>query len=416
MAKRRYKNARGAHPANTVSGASTPPEGCGREETGRLLHALQERNRKLACLYAVGEALRARDLDRATFLRVARLVKKAAWRPEATRVCIEVDGEAHMPDPMDERAPRFAVELVVGGRRRGKLEVSHAADPDASIGPPFPAEECELIEAVARQVADALERREAERRLLQASKLASIGELAAGVSHEICNPVNGIINCADILMQHLEPGSDDWTYAELIRAEADRVAQIARNLLRFSRHDLEKHSRERPSALVREVLALCGRKLERSHIDVRVHVPEDLPEMLCHKEEMLQVLMNLVLNSIHALNERYREAHPDKTLLIAACAGKYRGRRVLRFTIEDHGTGVSPAHMDRLFDPFFTTKGRDKGTGLGLSVSDGIVKSHGGVFSVESEHGRFARFHIDLPIDHDWTLDAPAGPETAWET
>ncbi|MBP8129967.1 MAG: hypothetical protein KA184_10365 [Candidatus Hydrogenedentes bacterium] len=386
------------------------------EESGRLLRALHARNRKLACLYAVGETLRGRDLDGVAFLRVARLVKKAALRPEATRVRIEVDGETYGDESPDPSAPCFAIALEIAGRKRGKLEVSHAPAPAAPEEPPFPAEECELIQAVARQVTDALERREAERRLLQASKLASIGELAAGVSHEICNPINGIMNCADILMQQLDPNSDVWSYAEMIRAEADRVARITRKLLRFSRHDLEKHSRERPSAMVNEVLVLCTKKLERSHIAVRVDVPESLPEMLCHKEEMLQVLMNLFLNSIHALDERFPGAHPEKQLLVSVRAGRHRGRRLLRFTLEDRGTGILPANKDRLFDPFFTTKGRDKGTGLGLSVSDGIVKSHGGVFSVESEYGRFARFQIDLPADHDWTLEAPAGSETEWET
>ncbi|HNT87097.1 MAG TPA: histidine kinase dimerization/phospho-acceptor domain-containing protein, partial [Candidatus Hydrogenedentes bacterium] len=368
MAKRKQNGAADIDAVDAVAGELESPGQDAPEDRDRLLYALHERNRKLACLYAVGEALRARDLDRATFQRIARLVKKAAWHPEAARVRIVIDGATHAAETFDEAAPRVMIELVVAGRKRGMLEVCHTdASGVAAAATPFPPEERELIEAVARQITDALERGESEARLLQASKLASIGELAAGISHEICNPINGIINCADILIQNLEAGSDNRTYAELIRAEADRVAQIARNLLRFSRHDLEKHSRERPTALVRDVLALCAKKIARSRIDARVEAPESLPELLCHKEELLQVLMNLILNGIHALDERYPEADPDKVLSIRVRAGTCGGRRLLRFVVEDHGTGIAPAHMDRLFDPFFTTKGRDKGTGLGLS-------------------------------------------------
>jgi signal transduction histidine kinase len=114
--------------------------------------------------------------------------------------------------------------------------------------------------------------------------------------------------------------------------------------------------------------------------------------------------MNLLINSLHALDERYPDADPDKILSLSAMIIDYKGKPYLRLTVEDHGCGIAPENMERMFDPFFTTKGRDKGTGLGLSVSDGIVKDHGGMISVQSEVDRVTRFHVDLP------LTRPQGP------
>lgn len=243
------------------------------------------------------------------------------------------------------------------------------------------------------------ERRYAEAQVIQASKLASVGELAGGVAHEINNPINGIMNCADILMSSVREGTRERQYVELIRSEADRVAIIVRNLLTFSRQEREEHSQARLTDIVNVVLSLSGKSIAKAHIDLTVDVPEDLPKVRCRSERIQQVLMNLIINALHALEERYPGADPNKKLFIRGAVVSLFGRRHMRLTVEDYGTGIDPTHIDRLFDPFFTTKGRDKGTGLGLSVSDGIVKEHGGTLSVESEFGNFTRFHVDLPLD-----------------
>lgn len=391
-----------------------PCDGSRCEETNRLLRALSDRNRKLACLYAVSETLHAHEPDSESFVHIARLVKKASVHPEITKVVIRLDGEAHLSDEIGVSTQCIRIELEASGRKRGALEVCHTG-PGNGDHEDLSSQDRDLADAVARQLTDFLERRDAADRLIQASKLASIGELAAGVSHEICNPVNGIINCADLLLREMPERTEGRVYLELIRSEAERVARIARNVLRFSRHDLERHSRVSLRGLIDEVLGIIGKRIERAKIALQIDVPAGLAPLLCHKEEMLQVLMNLLLNSIHALDERYPAGDPGKRLHVSARQGVQNGRALVRLTVEDRGAGVAAPHLDRLFDPFFTTKARDKGTGLGLSISDGIVRAHGGAISVESVQGDFARFHVDLPLDHDWTLETPAGPETCWE-
>ncbi|GMW03132.1 MAG: hypothetical protein AMXMBFR84_42680 [Candidatus Hydrogenedentota bacterium] len=110
--------------------------------------------------------------------------------------------------------------------------------------------------------------------------------------------------------------------------------------------------------------------------------------------------MNLLINALHSLDDKYSTADPGKRMSLTCRPLTLDSEPYLRLTVEDFGGGIQPVHLDRLFDPFFTTKGRDRGTGLGLSVSDGIVKEHGGQISVESEYGKYARFHVDLPLNN----------------
>ena len=379
------------------------------------MRALSERNRKLGCLYAVGEVLHTRDPGPESFESVVRLVRRATTHPETTFVRLLLDDATYDSDPISGAVACLRLDLEAGGHKRGYLEFLRPASNDTgSDGVSSP--DRDLADAVARQLNDFLERREAVARLIQASKLASIGELAASVSHEICNPLNGIINCVDLLLLEPPLNTEARAYLDMIRAEAERVAHIARNMLRFSRRDLERHSRVSVRSLFDEVLGVIGKRIERSRIRVEMDLPDSLPPLLCHKDEILQVFMNLLANSIHALDERFPEPSPQKQLRVVAREGELEGHGLVRFTVEDHGAGIAPEHMEWLFEPFFTTKSRDKGTGLGLAVSEGIVKAHGGAILVESEPAVCTRFYVDLPLDHDWTMAGPAGPETVWKS
>lgn len=150
--------------------------------------------------------------------------------------------------------------------------------------------------------------------------------------------------------------------------------------------------------MVDTVLSLSSKKIEKSCILFSLAVPDDLPQIRCRPEQLEQVLMNLIINAVHALDERYPETSPNKCMSLTVQKRTLQGQEYLVMTVEDRGTGMSEATRMRLFDPFFTTKGRDKGTGLGLSVSDGIVKDHGGFFEVYSESGSHTIFNVFLPV------------------
>lgn len=248
------------------------------------------------------------------------------------------------------------------------------------------------------------ERASMEARMRQQQKLESIGTLASGVAHEINNPINGILNYAQLIQDRLPGDSPLTEFTGEIMHETQRVAVIVRNLLTFARNEKQSHSPARVADIVEAVLSLVRTVIRRDQITLSVNVPADLPQLKCRSQQIQQVIMNLVTNARDALNERYPAHHPDKVLSLDARLFEKAGRRWIRLTVEDRGTGIQPEVRERIFDPFFTTKGRSQGTGLGLSISHGIVKEHHGEWTVESEPDKFTRMHVDLPVDNGWNL------------
>jgi PAS domain S-box-containing protein len=238
-----------------------------------------------------------------------------------------------------------------------------------------------------------------EAQLRQQQKLEAIGTLAGGMAHEINNPLNGIMNYAQIIQDRLEPGSPLAEFTKEILRETHRIASLVRNLLTFSRNDKQSHSLARIEDIVEGTLSLIRSVIRHDQIILQVNLPEGLPKLNCRTQQLQQVLMNLMTNARDALNERYPGHDADKTLSVSARAFEKEGRPWVRLTVEDHGTGVTPEVRQRMFDPFYTTKPRDKGTGLGLSISHGIVKEHHGELTVETEPGQFTRMHLDLPAE-----------------
>lgn len=364
-------------------------------EKDHLLQALNWRNKELNCLYQIGELLRSSLLNERVQHDIVQILDATLGQADFTGVRLSLD-EKTIASSNFQTTPWVAeAEIHVQDRKRGTLEIAsirkQSTEPDGDGNR-------SLLEAIARLLSEALSHQEAEAQVVYASKLASIGELAAGMGHEINNPVNGIINCADILLKQAEVGSKTAEFAELIRSEAERIAKIIRDLLTFSRQDTMQFSAANMGDIVESVLRLSGKNLEKSHILLEVDIPDALPRLECRSEQLQQVIMNLVINATHALDEKYPGEDVNKVLSIRARERRENGVDLIRLSVTDHGTGISSTHIERIYDPFFTTKGRDIGTGLGLSVSDGIIKNHKGTISVETQVNEFTAFHVDLPV------------------
>ncbi|HHR85548.1 MAG TPA: PAS domain S-box protein, partial [Candidatus Acetothermia bacterium] len=242
-----------------------------------------------------------------------------------------------------------------------------------------------------------------EAQLRQGQKLESIGTLASGVAHEINNPLTGMINYADLIVERVK---DDELrrFAQGIIKEGNRVAEIVKNLLYFSRQEKQNHSPARMEDIIDAPLTLVGAVLRKDQIAIEKEIPEDLPQVRCRSQQIEQVIINLLTNARDALNQRYEGYHEDKLIKLTVRTFERDGVEWIRTTVEDHGIGIPEDVIERIFDPFFTTKPRDVGTGLGLSVSYGIVKEHHGELTVESEPGKYTRFHLDLRVDNGWSL------------
>jgi signal transduction histidine kinase len=244
--------------------------------------------------------------------------------------------------------------------------------------------------ATIRQQAGEIE--QAQQQLLQASKLAAIGQLAAGVAHEINNPATTILSRASFL---LSDGGDQLSASdrediEAIVAQAHRIAHITNDLLQFSRPQVRRVEPVPIDRVIDRSLRLLGQSVSLSHITVEKALEPQLPRALANEESLIRALENLFRNAVDAMPE-------GGTLRIAATCEAMAHR--LRLEIADSGTGIRREDAARIFDPFFTTKEVGKGTGLGLSIVHGTIKDHQGTITVESEPGEGARFVLTLPAE-----------------
>jgi two-component system NtrC family sensor kinase len=232
--------------------------------------------------------------------------------------------------------------------------------------------------------------------LVQSEKLSAIGQLVAGVAHELNNPLTSVIGYAQLVQeaigQHPELSvAADSMLDDIARvlSESDRAARIVRNLLTFARRQTSERTRTDLADLCRRVVALRTYDHQVRHLQVAVELAEDLPPVYIDDGQIQQALLNLILNAEQALRG---EAEPRLRLrLIAEPASSS-----LLVSVTDSGHGIDPENLPRVFDPFFTTRGVGEGTGLGLSIVYGIVRDHGGQIWVESAKGE-TTFFVRLP-------------------
>ncbi len=246
-------------------------------------------------------------------------------------------------------------------------------------------------------------KREEEAQQRHQQKLEAIGTLASGVAHEINNPINIILNFAELIQDYSKPEDRVFEYASDIVRESRRIADIVYNLLSFSRQESEAHSPALIGDIIQSTLALTRKVLSKDQIDLVVHIDENLPKINCRSQQIMQVFMNLLNNARDTLNQKYPSHHDDKRIEICSKLFSDEQNKWIRTTIEDHGMGIDIEMQERIFTPFYTTKQPGKGTGLGLSVSHGIIADHFGRMSIESKPGTYTRFHIDLPLTAPWT-------------
>ena len=247
---------------------------------------------------------------------------------------------------------------------------------------------------------------ETEAQLRQQQKLEAIGTLAGGVAHEINNPINGIMNYAQLILDmvgHTGPGSE---YAREIISESERISDIVKSLLQFSRIDKQSHSYASITDIINHTVSLIRTVIKKDQIDFQINLQDDLPDIKCRSQQVQQVLMNLLTNARDALNEKYPGFNQDKIIRLFCVQIQYDGRRWIRIIVEDHGNGIPQDIQDKIFEPFFSTKTKDRGTGLGLSISFGIVKEHHGKLYINTKAGVFTRFYLDLPVDNGWDLQS----------
>ena len=281
--------------------------------------------------------------------------------------------------------------------------------PIADSGAPIMDEEGN-IHGVVLVFRDMTEARQEEAQLRQQQKLEAIGTLASGIAHEINNPLNIIMNYAQIIDDQVQQPEKVQRFAGEIQNEGKRLADIVHSLLSFARIETKPVSSANIRDIIHRTNTLMRGLIMKEAIDLQVDIPADLPPICCRPQQIQQVLLNLVTNARDALNQKYPGSDPDKIITISGTTIEWKESPCVRITVEDHGDGIPPDIAERIFDPFFTTKESDKGTGLGLSLSHGIIEEHEGRLLMESKAGQYTRFHMDLPVA-DATSECSDSPQ-----
>ncbi len=355
---------------------------------------LQERIKEMTCLYGIARIAAQPDTWLEEVLERVAHVLPAAWlHANIAGARIVYNGQAFTtPNYRGAKSVQRA-HIVVAGKRRGLVEVAYFEEKPRLDEGPFLKEERKLIETVAEEVAAIISRREAERdklrledRLRHTDRLSTLGQLAAGIAHELNEPLAAIVGFAQLAKKCSGlPEQADKDIDRVLTASL-QARDIVRRLLRFTRQTPPRKMNVDLNQLVSESLKFFESRCIKEGIKVICTLAPAMPEIEADPTQLNQVLVNLLVNALHAmpgggtLKVRTSSRVPHATL-----------------TIEDTGTGMDAQLLESIFTPFFTTKDMDEGTGLGLPIAHGIVTSHGGTLTITSKPGEGTRCVVRLP-------------------
>ncbi len=363
--------------------------------------SLRERVKELTCLYDIAQVVAQPSLSLNEVLQeIVNLLPHAWLYPEAASSRIVINGFSYMTGDFRESPFRQSSEIFVFGEPRGFVEVVYKEKkPEIDEGP-FLREERNLIDAVARKIALVIEHKGVEDekariqgQLRHADRLATIGQLAAGVAHELNEPLSAILGFAQLMRKTPDLPIQTLQDVDKIVNASLHAREVVKKLLLFSRQTVPSKTLINLNEIIEEGMYFVSSRCAKMGIRLVKELSPDLPEIAADQGQMQQVLINLVVNAIQAMQQGgmltiKTYAHKDNVFL----------------TVNDTGTGMSQDVLSKIFVPFFTTKDIGKGTGLGLPVVHGIVTSHGGSIHVDSSVGHGTLFKVILPVG-----EKPAG-------
>ncbi|UCB47605.1 MAG: PAS domain S-box protein [Deltaproteobacteria bacterium] len=255
-------------------------------------------------------------------------------------------------------------------------------------------------EAIIVSVTDITEMIEKDAQLIQASKMTTLGEMSAGMAHELNQPLNAIKMGNEYLKMMIEKGKtvsqkDLYQVVNEVSDQVDRAAKIIDRLREFGRKADFTREKVDINKSIRDVLAIIGRQLSLQNIEVKLDLDQTIPPILAHKNRLEQVIFNMVTNARDAIGQKKESVDKTSERVITIRSYQHDGR--VAVTVSDTGIGIPRLVKERIFEPFFTTKEVGKGMGLGLSITYGIVRDYGGEIGVESEEGKGSTFRITFP-------------------
>ena len=363
------------------------------EENARLIGKV----RVLTCLYQIAQMVVDDKVSLPVTLQaIVELIPQGFAHPQRMAAVIRVDDSVYRTPCFASLQHRSGQQIVVKGDERGRVEIGTIPDDTAGADDAgdYSAEAVDLLASAARKVAYLIEREDAnakkktlEEQLRHADRLATIGQLAAGIAHELNNPLGDILGFAQLASNY--PDLPEQVYADLVKIVKSTLyaREVIKKVLLFGRQTLPRDARTNLNRLIAEWVDFFEFRCAQNDIEIALEMEPALPSIIGDPAQLNQVLVNLVVNAIHAMPG-------GGTLTIRTACKSNR----VTMQVEDTGQGIAEAIRDKIFMPFFTTKAVDQGTGLGLSVVYGIVNEHGGTVTMHSQEGLGSLFEVELPI------------------
>ena len=357
--------------------------------------ALRERVKELTCLYSLAQLATRSGATLEEVLQGSVRLLPPAWQyPEITAGRIVLDDRSYVTANFREGPHKQSADIVVNGQRRGAIDVVYIKERPACDEGPFLKEERHLISAIAQQIALIVERRQADEdkvrlqeQLRRADRLATIGQLAAGVAHELNEPLGNILGFAQLAQKHPDLPKQIFQDIEKIVTASLHGREVIKKLMLFARKTPPRKEQVDLNAVIEQSLYFLESRCAKNGVDLIRRLSPEIPQITADPSQLQQVLVNLVVNAIQAM--------PSGGVLTITTS--VSDSHVV-LVVADNGVGMSERELKQIFVPFFTTKDINEGTGLGLPVVHGIITSHRGTINVESTPGRGTRFEVRLPI------------------
>lgn len=361
-----------------------------------ILAALTERIKELDCLYQIGDISHQPDLEyREVLSRIISIIPPAMQYPGLATARLMIDGDSISSHPVVQGPVQISAEVEENFRKCGLLEVFYQPQSDGSI-PAFLPEEERLLTSIARQISLVIERKSIEEnnsklqdQLRHADRLATIGQLAAGIAHEINEPLTNILGFAQLIDENEDIPALVHDDAKHIINSTLHAREVIRKLMLFSRQVPPNKTEVDLNKLIVDGLYFLESRCERQQISIEKELDKANPTIVADPSQIHQVMVNLVVNSMQAM--------PDGGVITLGT--KKQDKRVLLY-VADTGSGMSKEVLEKIFIPFYTTKDINQGTGLGLSVVHGIVTTHNGKIEVDSSPGKGSCFKIYFEVNN----------------
>ncbi|MCD6217918.1 hypothetical protein J7L05_08680 [bacterium] len=364
----------------------------------RTRAAMVERVKELTCLYEISQIVNQPGRTLEELLQAfVELLPPAMKYPGIAMARIVFDKKSYITKGFSPSKYTRNANLVVSNSNRGFIEVAYREEEPIFVADPFLKEEERLLETVAHEISLIIEERETSKykamlqeQLRHSDRLATIGQLAAGVAHELNEPLGSILGFAQLIKKAGDlPNQSEEDIDRIVNASL-HAREIVKRLLIFARQMPGKTDKVDLNKIVREGLYFIESRIARENIELEINLADNLPVIAADPTQLHQVLVNLVVNALQSL-------YGEGKLIISTEFDENN----ISLIIEDTGAGISRELLPQIFNPFFTTKDVGQGTGLGLSVVHGIVTSHGGDIRVTSEEGVGSRFEVKIPISSD---------------